>query len=369
VLTVIDSVIGALDRLTAVMQRGDLDEFERIFGTLLPPEAREWTPEELTLVVERVARILARRPQGVFARLTLVAGAYVEMGGSPVALAENLPACTAMTLLLRRVFSEAWPRIAGEGEPEPNPDDPPQMRELIELFLARGEQVGLEPREAAMAVASSWFDAPHWVNLLITVLGRREFRDASEPFPDLVEEAALAADTVPQAHWLAGLFAVLDDEPLVVLDPANGRGFRLTMSGVGDNFQLHTLLADRLIGDPDRGLLTGVRPEAAWVAAATDAPASIVGKPIERRFRLFDATGAYVYPEGRPADIAAVAGARVLVIHPPNGIYQWGQGRVYEGMRPELTLDEIMTADEAATWLARAEPARETDFFAQNYVS
>jgi hypothetical protein len=90
VLAVIDSVIGAIDRLTAVMQRGDLDEFERIFGTLLPPEAREWTPEELTLVVERLARILARRPQGVFARLTLVAGAYVEMGGSPVALAENL---------------------------------------------------------------------------------------------------------------------------------------------------------------------------------------------------------------------------------------------------------------------------------------
>jgi hypothetical protein len=38
-----------------------------------------------------------------------------------------------------------------------------------------------------------------------------------------------------------------------------------TVSGVGDNFQLHTLLADRLIGDPTRGLLVGQRPAPTWV--------------------------------------------------------------------------------------------------------
>jgi hypothetical protein len=368
VLAVIDSVIGAIDRLSAAMKRGDLDEFGQIFGTLVPPDARQWTPDELTLVVERLARILAGRPQGVFARLTLVAGAYVEMGGSPLALVENLQACTGLTLLLRRAFSDAWPVVAGEGEPEPNPDDPPPMGEVVEVFLARGEQVGLTSREAAVTVALSWFDAPHWVNLLITAWGRREFRDATEPLPEVAEDAALLADAVPRAHWLPGLLAVLDDEPVVVLDPASGRGFRLTMSGVGDNFQLHTLLADRLIGDPDRGLLAGVRPEEAWVAAATYGPASVAGKPIERRFRLFDAAGEYVSPEGRPADIATVDCARVLVIHPPNGTYQWGHGRVYEGMRPELTLDEVMAADEAATWLARVEPARETDLFARTDV-
>lgn len=41
-----------------------------------------------------------------------------------------------------------------------------------------------------------------------------------------------------------------------------------------------------------------------------------------------------------------------------------GQGRVYEGMRPELSLDEIMTADEVARWTARVAPARENDLFA-----
>jgi hypothetical protein len=33
-------------------------------------------------------------------------------------------------------------------------------------------------------------------------------------------------------------------------------------------------------------------------------------------------------------------------------------------MRPELSLDEIMTPDEVARWTARVAPARETDLFA-----
>ena len=49
-----------------------------------------------------------------------------------------------------------------------------------------------------------------------------------------------------KAGWVHGLTLVLDDEPLIVLDPDSGCGFQLTMSGIGDNYQLHTLLADRL---------------------------------------------------------------------------------------------------------------------------
>jgi hypothetical protein len=61
-----------------------------------------------------------------------------------------------------------------------------------------------------------------------------------------------------------GLAKVLDDEPILVVDHVTGRGFRLTMSGVGDNFQRHTLIADRLVGDPARGLVGGEPPAPAW---------------------------------------------------------------------------------------------------------
>ena len=57
--------------------------------------------------------------------------------------------------------------------------------------------------------------------------------------------AAAMADRLTRAGWVHGLTLVLDDEPLIVLDPDSGRGFHLTMSGIGDNYQLHTLLADR----------------------------------------------------------------------------------------------------------------------------
>lgn len=74
-------------------------------------------------------------------------------------------------------------------------------------------------------------------------------------------------------------------------------------------------------------------------------------------------TGAYIYPEGRPADIPHHGGVRVIVLHPTRGNYRWVSGRTYEHMVPALTLDHIMTPDEASPWRARITPARETDLF------
>jgi hypothetical protein len=99
------------------------------------------------------------------------------------------------------------------------------------------------------------------------------------------------------------------------------------------------------------------------VDEATDAPLvnHFGTDPIVRRFRLYDGTGSYVYPEGRPADIGAVAGTRVLVIHPPNGRYGWAHARTYPLMKPTLTLDAVLSPEEAAGWLGRIAPADETD--------
>jgi hypothetical protein len=164
-----------------------------------------------------------------------------------------------------------------------------------------------------------------------------------------------------------GLAKVLDDEPILVVDHVTGRGFRLTMSGVGDNFQRHTLIADRLVGDPACGLVGGEPPAPAWVAAATTAPPQRpADDPIQRRFRLFDGTRARICPEGRPADIPPVDGVRVIVLYPPRGNYSWACGRTYEHMVPVLTLDHIMTPGEADAWRSRIAPARETDLFGAN---
>jgi len=46
-------------------------------------------------------------------------------------------------------------------------------------------------------------------------------------------------------HCLIDLLAVRDAEELLVLHPGQGRGYRVRAGGIGDNFQLHTLLAGR----------------------------------------------------------------------------------------------------------------------------
>jgi hypothetical protein len=266
----------------------------------------------------------------------------------------------------RAAFSALWPEVGG-GRPEPERDQPPRMDELIDLFTAAADRLGLSEQEAALT-AVSWFDVDYWVRLLITALCRREFRDGASLLAEIGEAARKLGDSSPRAHWLDGLTAVLDDEPVVVIDDATGGGFRLTMSGVGDNCQLHTLLADRLIGDPGRGLLAGERPAPEWVAAATTAPPAVPGGT-SRRFRLYDGTGAYIYPEGKPADIAPLDGIRVIVLHPPRGDYRWLNGRTYVNMVPSMTLDIVMNADEAAAWRARIVPGRQDDLFGRNPVT
>ena len=173
-----------------------------------------------------------------------------------------------------------------------------------------------------------------------------------------VREAGAAIEDGPErARWVVGLSLVLDDEPLIALDRATGHGFRLTMSGVGDNYQLQTLLADRLIGE---GLVAGQAPLDQWVAAATDAsPRLPMTNPVYQRLRLSDGHGGYVYPEGRPWDIPLLDGVRVIVLDPPRGAYGWSAGRVFTQMLPALTVDGTMSPDEAAHWMSRIAPARE----------
>jgi hypothetical protein len=103
------------------------------------------------------------------------------------------------------------------------------------------------------------------------------------------------------------------------------------------------------------------------VAAATDAPPILPGGAIiQRRCRLFDGYGSYVYAEGHPADIRPLDGAGVLVLQPPLGRFTWSAGRTYEHMRPTLTLDRELSPAETTSWFARVAPARENDLMGIN---
>ncbi|MEV5748455.1 hypothetical protein AB0L00_11615 [Actinoallomurus sp. NPDC052308] len=343
-----------IDELVTVMRRGDGAGFHRGFARIWS-DTQRCSPDELTAVIEDLAPWLPGLG-GLYAKLAVLAGACVERGGSALPLLDVLPPRAAEAMECYALVPEIWARAA-RGRALPGHDDLSATKTMVRVCRRAGI-----PKDVAPRVAMSWFDTADWLQAMITVMARREFRVAMRDRDRVREAAAAIADRLEPAHWVFGLSVVLDDEPLVVLNPRSKSGFRLTMGGIGDNFQLHTLLADRL-----RDHLTTDSPEPAWVAAAGDGPPEVPPTtPIVRRFRLFDGHGAYVLPEGRPADIASIGGTRILVLHPPLGRFAWSAGRSYEHMTPTLIVDRVLGPEEAAAWMSRVVPARQTDFMAIN---
>ncbi len=159
---------------------------------------------------------------------------------------------------------------------------------------------------------------------------------------------------------------VLDDEELLVLHPRSGRGYRVVISGITHNFQLHTLLADVLIGDPDEGFLPGPRPDPRLVAAMRDQPHTPAVPPDEACFDLKAwtaiqpdgsvASGAFadaIPHEGTPADIPAVAGQRVVVLAPLTLPRTWNAPRDFQDLAGEADLVKILEPTEVSDWLER----------------
>jgi hypothetical protein len=357
-----------LNAIQKAMRQGSNERFFRGL-TALAADAQNCGAAELTALVEKLAPMLSGKA-GNYARLGRLAGILVARGASPLPLVDVLPERAFATMAHYVILEKIWERAApGRALPKTHDlFDTAAVREVEDALVALARREGRDEQELAI-IAYAWFTVDDWIDPLITSLQiSREFRARMDRRDQVTEAAVALKDRLTGAHWLHGLCLVLDDEPLIVLDPSSGRGFHLTMSGVGDNHQLHTLLADRLMGPGRGGLIEGQPPEPAWVDAATTAPPGpfALTTPITRRFRLFDGHGKYIAPEGWPADIEPLDGTRVLVLHPPNGIYGWNNARAYKSMVPTVTLEREIEPSEAAHWLSRIVPAREDDLMGRN---
>ena len=151
----------------------------------------------------------------------------------------------------------------------PDPEDPAQIESTLERFVGGDVERGMTERDASVLV-QAWFSGGQWVQPVLYLSQRKDVRAILPERPRLTAAIDAMRERIGTAHWLYGLLLVLDDEPLIVLHRASGRGFRVTISGIGDNFQLHTLIAAALIGDESQGMLPGQRPSAAEIAAASD---------------------------------------------------------------------------------------------------
>jgi hypothetical protein len=239
----------------------------------------------------------------------------------------------------------------------PDPDDADQIGPTLERFVGSAADHGLTEPDAAMLV-QAWFCAGQWVQPVLYLCQREDVRAMLPDRDRLIAAVEPMRERIGTAHWLYGLLLVLDNEPLVVLHRASGRGFRVTVSGIGDNFQLHTLLAAALVGEGSAGGLPGRRPAAEEIAAASDGEQIEPPGGIRGCFNLVDAYGEWIWNEGRPADIPPLEGTRVVVLDPPPYERSWNACRAYPLMRPTVRVDGPLPADEAARWLAMVKPSQ-----------
>ncbi len=314
------------------------------------PEADQ---EELSAGLVRLTPALERVALGNGVVLAHLAAGLVEMGADPLPVLGVLVERIARGLEQAALFAMLADKL-GDGVVAPTSAD--EVHALQDRVAREAPAAGLAAEDAWEAT-QAWFTVNDWIPGLLLPLQQKRSRLALPQRDRLTDAAGAMTEQLDDAPWLYGLVLVLDDEPLLVVQRDGGRAYEVTISGIGDNFQLHTLLAATLIGDPARGLIPGVPPEPAWVAAATDGDMTPEGG-IRGQFNLVDATGEWIWNEGRPADIPLVGDHRVVVLDPPAYPRGWNLGRAYPLMTPQITLDRILAPDEAAGWLGRIAPDR-----------
>jgi hypothetical protein len=331
--------------LVEALKNRDEQTFDETMRTIAG-QAEKATPQELTAALEVLKPVVERVPLGMGVELARLAAGFVELGGDPMLLLEPLTVRVCEGLEQAMNFPAVW-QAEGGGEKLPRPEETDKIPFVLQRM--RSQESG--------ALAEAWFSVEEWIPSLLLPLQQSAPRKALPNRERLTAAAEAAQETISASHWLYGLLKVVDDEKIVVLHRETGRGYELTIGGIGDNFQLHTLLAAYLIGDPAQGLIPGTPPDPAWVAAATNGKELQPG-PIQGRFNLVDANGEWIWNEGRPSDIPHLDGVRVVVLDPEPYKRGWNAGRLYPLMYPTVTVDRHLSPQEAAAWLAKVRLAK-----------
>ncbi len=217
-------------------------------------------------------------------------------------------------------------------------------------------------------LADAWDRLPGLLDDALALMGEsQDVRRMARAVPGLRE----AARSVPQAGELAGILGMPEEEVWLIVHPAARAGYRVALEGVADIAQLHVLLADRLTGDPCRGLLAGSRPafDAVDAYRGTGHTESVVATS---RFRFHrpealrpDGTlpegfaGSATWYWGRETldTVPRTNGERVLLIGEPEPPTTWEVARRFPRIEAKVGLVEVLKRAEIESWLRARCPA------------
>ncbi len=168
------------------------------------------------------------------------------------------------------------------------------------------------------------------------------------------------------AHWLDRILSVLFDEPILVIEPSTQLGFQGKMSGIGDNFQLHTLLMDVFPHKQPWNIRRRVERQAVEIALGKGSQSddkAIVGawnlynwQAVGADVKLPDANDRsssqyWIWGEGCPEDIPVFSGFRTILLGAPSYNRSFGSHRAFASLPAQITCDRLLTREEVGAWL------------------
>jgi hypothetical protein len=353
--------------------------------------------EETNLALRRFAALFPKVPLVALGQVAINCGSLVERGGDPdiagPGLLGRLPRinetvgdfcsrCRALALADAPLIDELRAATVAESDDTEKTDDRTPS-EILEDHVRNEGWQQLAARYGSMLFEEHPYSvlghmSDHFFRLgLIAHLSRsKSLRAAARSRPELLE-GTLVCDQVAGSHrsFLATILQVLDNEPLVVLHVAQKKGFDVRVSGISDNFQLHTLLAGAIIGSPDAGWVDGEAPSPRAVAECRDARTSEDGGDnVTGAFNLCNWTALrtdgslpegqgvevaahWIWNEGWPAEIVPFEGRRIVLLGRSPYIRNWRAGRQFDGMAGELIVDRMLDTAEVHDWLHRLSTA------------
>ncbi len=170
------------------------------------------------------------------------------------------------------------------------------------------------------------------------------------------------------ASWLWPMLMVLDQEPMLVIEPETRLGLIGKISGVSSNFQLHVLLMNvfpqsgresgprlsRKAADVARGNIPEQRAEEtitghwnmhAWTALrGTDKLSTDHSEASIRH---------WIWNEGVPADIPVFDGYRVILLGPPSYERLFASQRDFRTLRADIDVERLLSSNEVNAWIER----------------
>ncbi|WP_433464777.1 hypothetical protein [Spirillospora sp. CA-128828] len=333
----------ALQQLVDQIVRAAVVE-DQSFSDLLPQlmqASQAASPAEMDAALPRLAEGVAEAPPNLGGWLAIVTGAWIENGADPApvgaAVVDRITDVTAAAL----AFGNAWEAATG-GKPPPDMQEEQPSQQVFDT---------VEPHlgDGTVTAMMSWFALPQFAMAGCTVLQMAPSVRAGLSERDfLAFTAGKAGEHLGQMNHYQALLRVLDGERLLVLDRASRKGWTVTIGGIGDNFQLHVLLAGALIGRP--GGLTGDRPAPEIIACFLNADVPD-GRPIiSSPWNLVDTHGEMIWNEGVPADIPVVNGTRVVVLDPPSYERTFPAGRRFPMMPAMMRVEGMHLPEDLGDW-------------------